>query len=151
MPIGPIPWLNVRFSFSYLIHNILLDCPKTCGLCTSETCTDKNSGCDTMTSLCKNVDSMDFMIANCAKTCGFCTSSGSGCTDNVSNCAENANLCTNDAYKELMSEQCCATCDSSCSDSESSCSIWVANGFCSSDLYTPTQKKQYCAKSCNLC
>uniref|UniRef100_A0A0K0DQM4 ShKT domain-containing protein n=1 Tax=Angiostrongylus cantonensis TaxID=6313 RepID=A0A0K0DQM4_ANGCA len=32
-----------------------------------------------------------------------------------------------------------------------SCSLWVANGFCTSTFYTEEKKRQYCGKACNLC
>lgn len=32
-----------------------------------------------------------------------------------------------------------------------SCPSWVPNGFCTSPSYACEQKRQYCAKSCNLC
>ena len=38
-----------------------------------------------------------------------------------------------------------------CIDSSSSCTSWVASGFCSSSFYTATQKMQFCKLSCNLC
>ena len=140
---------------------LFLDCPKTCGLCTNGTCRDLNSGCNTMTALCKHVDWIDYMTTNCARTCDVCsTDTGSNCSDIATNCVQNANLCTDSVYRELMSQQCCATCSGasgggsgggSCSDSDSNCANWVNNGFCSNSFYTSDQKRQYCGRSCNLC
>jgi len=133
-------------------------CPKTCGLCDSGTCSDLNSGCNTVASLCKNVDFIDYMRTNCARTCDYCTSSSNTCRDIATNCAQNANLCTNATYRTLMQQQCCGTCSTassspavSCTDADSNCASWVRNGFCSNSFYTAAQKRQYCARSCNLC
>ena len=143
-------------------HEFYLDCPRTCGLCTNGTCRDINSGCNTMTPLCRHVDWIDYMTTNCARTCDVCnTTTGSNCSDIATNCAPNVGLCTNTIYRELMLSQCCATCNattatsssltSTCADTNSNCANWVRNGFCNSSFYSPAQRRQYCGRSCNLC
>ncbi|CAO4387335.1 unnamed protein product [Caenorhabditis nigoni] len=38
-----------------------------------------------------------------------------------------------------------------CADTNANCPSWVANGFCTSNFYTSSQKTQYCPASCGLC
>lgn len=144
-------------------------CPQTCGLCNAATnCRDVNSGCAGMRSLCENVNFVDYMRDNCAKTCGTCTSVPTAttttttvapaCTDTATNCATNAPLCNNAVYRDLMTQKCPRTCNrcgassgTTCTDASPNCATWVRNGFCTNAFYTPAQRRESCARSCNLC
>ena len=64
MQVGALSCLNVSVSLTIRVIELLLDCPKTCGLCDSGTCTDIFSGCNTMTSLCKNVEWQTYVSQN---------------------------------------------------------------------------------------
>uniref|UniRef100_A0AC34RM18 ShKT domain-containing protein n=1 Tax=Panagrolaimus sp. JU765 TaxID=591449 RepID=A0AC34RM18_9BILA len=137
-------------------------CPATCGLCGGG-CTDAITGCTGLAALCNDVNWSTYMKTNCASTCGTCGGSPgqATCNDLATNCAANAALCSNSNYYTLMTQQCPRTCNrcggnsgnpgTPCSDSNPSCPTWVRNGFCSSNFYTAAQKRQYCARSCNLC
>uniref|UniRef100_A0A914YUK8 ShKT domain-containing protein n=1 Tax=Panagrolaimus superbus TaxID=310955 RepID=A0A914YUK8_9BILA len=107
------------------------------------------------------------MKANCQKTCRLCpaggtattASPGSGsCSDVATNCAANYGLCDNASYRDLMTQKCAKTCNrcsgsggNTCVDSNKNCATWVQNQFCTNTFYTTDQRRQYCAKSCNLC
>ncbi|CAJ0962761.1 unnamed protein product, partial [Mesorhabditis belari] len=99
----------------------------------------------------------------CAKSCGLCN-----CNDNSAQCDDwvKGGFCENPSYTVDQKKQYCAlscslcsagaattpaTTPGTCKDSSASCPTWVSNGFCTDPKYTPEQKKQYCAKSCNLC
>uniref|UniRef100_A0AC34GVE9 ShKT domain-containing protein n=1 Tax=Panagrolaimus sp. ES5 TaxID=591445 RepID=A0AC34GVE9_9BILA len=142
-------------------------CPGTCGLCTSAsaTCRDVITGCLNMRPLCNDVTFNAYMRANCQRTCLFCSTSTvttsspstSTCLDVATNCATNSGLCNNSAYLSLMTTKCPRTCNRcssvnpTCVNSNANCVNYVANGFCTSTFYSTAQKRQYCARSCNLC
>ncbi|CAI5443531.1 unnamed protein product [Caenorhabditis angaria] len=79
------------------------------------------------------------------------------------NCQLYISQCSDPNYKPLLSGKCDKTCgfcgpkltttkpNTPCVDSASNCVNWVKNGFCTNTFYNCTQRKQYCAKSCNLC
>ncbi|PIC45725.1 hypothetical protein B9Z55_005649 [Caenorhabditis nigoni] len=86
----------------------------------------------------------------------------STCADDPNtNCSQYTSLCSNPKYTPLLQQFCPKTCGFcgggstaapvSCVDSSTNCANWDKNGFCSSTFYNCAQKKQYCAKTCNLC
>ncbi|KAE9413630.1 hypothetical protein Angca_009234, partial [Angiostrongylus cantonensis] len=103
------------------------DCPAVCGFCDQQNpnCRDKVASCKNDISICRNVELQDFVKENCQATCGLCGNS----TTSASTTPSGGGTCGNLA----------------------SCSLWVANGFCTSTFYTEEKKRQYCGKACNLC
>uniref|UniRef100_A0A1I7UG79 ShKT domain-containing protein n=1 Tax=Caenorhabditis tropicalis TaxID=1561998 RepID=A0A1I7UG79_9PELO len=86
----------------------------------------------------------------------------SSCADDPNtDCSQYTSLCSNAKYGPLLHQFCSKTCGFcgggstaapvACVDSSTNCANWNTNGFCSSTFYNCTQKKQYCAKTCNLC
>jgi hypothetical protein len=170
-PVSPINCTaNVRYCRDASWTTVMQQyCPGTCGLCTSASaaCRDVNTGCMNLRQLCNDINFNTFMRANCARTCYFCsttsvttTASTATCSDVATNCAANVGLCNNSAYLTLMTQKCPRTCgrcsstssvSATCVNSNANCASWVTNGFCSNTFYTTAQKRQYCARSCNLC
>lgn len=131
------------------------------------------SDCPSRAYLCSNSLYYSFMTTQCPATCGRCsittsTGTSTSCVDltnsltGVSDCTSRAYLCNNSLYYTLMTQQCprtCGRCTTSTITStstttcgaSSSCSLWIANGFCTSTFYTTTQKMQYCGIACGLC
>ncbi|CAI5443533.1 unnamed protein product [Caenorhabditis angaria] len=79
------------------------------------------------------------------------------------NCSLYVSVCSDPRYYPLLKGKCDKTCgycgsvttttpsSTPCVDNSSNCVNWVKNGFCTNTFYNCTQRKQYCAKSCNLC
>ncbi|CAJ0948053.1 unnamed protein product, partial [Mesorhabditis belari] len=101
------------------------DCPNVCGFCLDGGCVDAAIECANDVSICRNVDTQDFVKINCKKTCGYCTSSTTG----TAGTGSTRSSCTDDAK----------------------CSSWIANGFCTSSFYTEDVKRYYCPKACGKC
>ncbi|CAI4228245.1 unnamed protein product [Auanema sp. JU1783] len=100
---------------------IASECPNACGFCLEGGCVDAIVQCANDITICRNIDLQDFVRDNCKKTCGFCTNSG------------------------------ISTTRAGCMDNGNNCVSWKNNGFCNSTFYSDIQKRQYCARSCNLC
>ena len=148
------------------IDYMTANCARTCDLCNTTTsinsssCSDIASNCAANSRLCTDSIYRSLMLQQCCATCNT-TSTTSSCSNIASNCAANSRLCVDSVYRSLMLQQCCATCSGtstssisssiSCFDTSSSCSTWARNGFCSNRFYTTAQKRQFCARSCNLC
>jgi len=156
-------------------------CPKTCALCPrpggGASCNNLAQNCTALKPYCNNPGSIgDEVRRECPKTCGTCsasnqtmngtaippggsTPSGGSCNDLATNCAQNAILCNDPTYSALMHSQCQKTCgfcngggsNGNCVDCSPNCALWVSNGFCRNNGYTDQQKRDNCAKSCNLC
>uniref|UniRef100_A0AC34FYT7 ShKT domain-containing protein n=1 Tax=Panagrolaimus sp. ES5 TaxID=591445 RepID=A0AC34FYT7_9BILA len=168
-PISPINCTaNTRYCRDASWTTVMTQyCPGTCGLCTSASasCRDINTGCLNMRPLCNDINFNTYMRANCQRTCYFCSTTSATtaspstgtCVDVATNCATNSGLCNNSAYLSLMTTKCPRTCNRcssvspTCVNTNANCVNYVANGFCTSTFYSAAQKRQYCARSCNLC
>ncbi|CAJ0585625.1 unnamed protein product, partial [Mesorhabditis spiculigera] len=104
------------------------DCPARCGFCNDGGCIDAAIECANDKSICRNVDTIDFARANCKKTCGYCEGSS---TTGVTGSTTRAYGCQD--QNPMM------------------CGKWQQNGFCQSSFYPDAQKRQYCARTCNMC
>ncbi|KAK6751638.1 hypothetical protein RB195_003201 [Necator americanus] len=115
------------------------DCPNVCGFCLTGGCVDKVIQCANDINICRQVDMQTFVKENCQRTCGYCptsTTAASAAAVTVATTAKSASataICT------------------SAVDSNANCATWYKNGFCTNTFYTLAQRKQYCAKTCNLC
>ncbi|KAF1765583.1 hypothetical protein GCK72_005535 [Caenorhabditis remanei] len=100
--------------------------------------------------------------ASDASTAASGATTASSCADDPNtDCSQYKSLCSNAKYTPLLQQFCPKTCGFcgggstsapvSCVDSSTNCANWDKNGFCSSTFYNCAQKKQYCAKTCNLC
>ncbi|UMM37793.1 hypothetical protein L5515_009452 [Caenorhabditis briggsae] len=120
-----------------LKKSAIKNCAKTCGFCclTPEfEC--KNSlfpriNCDLLTpDHCLSPIFHDYIAQDCPNYCGFC---GQGATTRMPTVIEDPlNPCWNP-------------------DTSVSCATWKEKGFCTSELYTKEQKKQYCSTTCRVC
>ncbi|CAI5452449.1 unnamed protein product [Caenorhabditis angaria] len=76
---------------------------------------------------------------------GFCSSTFYTTAQKTSYCGTSCGLCSSSATTTASSSS------SSCTDAQSACTSWAANGFCTNSFYTVAVRTQYCAKTCNLC
>ncbi|KHJ92758.1 shTK domain protein [Oesophagostomum dentatum] len=116
------------------------DCPNVCGFCLTGGCVDKVIECKNDPAICRQVDMQTFVKANCQRTCGYCPTSTTAASVTVA-------AATAATTKAASSTVTCA----SAVDTNSNCASWSKNGFCTNTFYTLAQRKQYCAKTCNLC
>ncbi|KAK6052016.1 shTK domain protein [Cooperia oncophora] len=84
------------------------------------------------------------------------TPTASSCEDDPGAKCENLKpQCLDHRYDELMDKYCpktCNRCDKlKCVDTSALCSVWNAQGFCKNTFYSDDIKKQYCARTCDLC
>ncbi|CAJ0565846.1 unnamed protein product, partial [Mesorhabditis spiculigera] len=75
---------------------------------------------------------------------GFCTNTAYSIQQRQQYCARSCNLCG--APLALASST-----KTPCADTNTNCSTWIKNGFCTSTSYTLAQRQSYCGKSCKLC
>uniref|UniRef100_A0A914C0R0 ShKT domain-containing protein n=1 Tax=Acrobeloides nanus TaxID=290746 RepID=A0A914C0R0_9BILA len=90
------------------------------------------------------------------------------CVDLMKNCSKNKRFCSHKLYTAMMEKNCAKTCgfctpghkvkskakktkSKECKDSHEFCTNWAKNGFCDSERYTESYKRENCAKSCDLC
>ncbi|CAI5443530.1 unnamed protein product [Caenorhabditis angaria] len=91
------------------------------------------------------------------------TTTATYCHDEAGiDCQQYIGQCYDPKYIPLLEGKCDKTCGycgpiistpspASCVDNSQNCVIWVKNGFCTNTMYSCAQRKQYCAKSCNMC
>ncbi|KAI6198759.1 hypothetical protein M3Y96_00553400 [Aphelenchoides besseyi] len=109
-----------------------------------DSCKDKVETCDRAKNHCNDAKLQETLKKNCAKTCGFCKDgnekkeSGGKKQGGTNNAKEGGQ----DDGKQN---------DGECADESSTCSQWDKNGFCKSEYYTEEEKREKCAKTCNLC
>ncbi|CAI5439129.1 unnamed protein product [Caenorhabditis angaria] len=126
--VSDCPGLSYLCSDSTYYDVMTVQCPKTCGRCSSynSSCSDRVnpstgvSDCPSRAYLCNDSTYYDVMTYQCPSTCGRCssssTTSSSTCVDllnpstGVSDCPSRAYLCTNAVYYSLMTVQCPVTC-----------------------------------------
>ncbi|KHJ98513.1 shTK domain protein [Oesophagostomum dentatum] len=120
------------------------DCPAVCGLCLEGGCVDTVIECKNDPAICRQVDMQTFVKANCQRTCGYCPSSTTAATTPAAAITKAATVATTASGSGTK------TCPNAV-DSNASCASWANNGFCKNEFYTLAQRKQYCAKTCNLC
>ncbi|VDO84119.1 unnamed protein product [Heligmosomoides polygyrus] len=106
---------------------IAQDCPSACGFCLTGGCVDTAIECANDPAICRQVDMQAFVKLNCQRTCGYCS------TLTTTTVASSSLTCL---YAV---------------DANTNCATWIKNGFCTNTFYTLAQRKQYCARSCNLC
>uniref|UniRef100_A0A914UL55 ShKT domain-containing protein n=1 Tax=Plectus sambesii TaxID=2011161 RepID=A0A914UL55_9BILA len=77
------------------------------------------------------------------------------CVDLLSDCPKNVALCNVDSYRVFMTAKCPKTCNrcsvKNCTDTNTLCTQWAAQGFCQNPLYTTAQKQLYCRATCGYC
>ncbi|KHN86762.1 hypothetical protein Tcan_07025, partial [Toxocara canis] len=112
-------------------------------------CYDLSADCSTRKEDCLKPANFSTMFESCKKTCGMCSESFV-CKDVASDCAHYIDLCNDPAYEGLQKycRSSCGLCNSPvCYDNIPTCN----ETFCNSPNYTNEQKKDNCAKTCNLC
>ncbi|EFO83096.1 hypothetical protein CRE_12942 [Caenorhabditis remanei] len=112
-------------------------------------------------------------IASCPRTCGMCClTSAFNCTNSPSprlNCETiQPRQCVSPVWREVIAQDCptaCGFCDYYSPpkvtvdpnvpclnpDKTDACTTWAALGFCTSELFTYAQKKEYCSNTCKIC
>uniref|UniRef100_A0A914UMG3 ShKT domain-containing protein n=1 Tax=Plectus sambesii TaxID=2011161 RepID=A0A914UMG3_9BILA len=77
------------------------------------------------------------------------------CVDQLSDCPKNVALCNVDSYRVFMTAKCPKTCNrcvvTNCTDANTLCTQWAAQGFCQSSFYTTAHKQTYCRATCGYC
>uniref|UniRef100_A0A914UNH0 ShKT domain-containing protein n=1 Tax=Plectus sambesii TaxID=2011161 RepID=A0A914UNH0_9BILA len=77
------------------------------------------------------------------------------CVDLLSDCPKNVALCNVDSYRVFMTAKCPKTCNrcvvTNCTDANTLCTQWAAQGFCQSSFYTTAHKQTYCRATCGYC
>ncbi|CAI4230709.1 unnamed protein product [Auanema sp. JU1783] len=85
------------------------DCPKTCGLCSTERCKDEIDNCNSV--MCITIGMELFVKENCRRTCAYCDmeSVKLQCFDTNSNCGEwlKNGFCSNSHYSEAQKRRHC--------------------------------------------
>ncbi|EPB80843.1 shTK domain protein [Ancylostoma ceylanicum] len=114
------------------------DCPAVCGLCLEGGCVDTVIECKNDITICRNVDMQDFVKANCQRTCGYCPA--------ATTAASAVTGATTRASGSSGGVKCPNAVDNS-----PNCPSWVKNGYCTNSFYTVENRKQNCAKSCDVC
>ncbi|KHJ92435.1 shTK domain protein [Oesophagostomum dentatum] len=121
------------------------DCPAVCGLCLEGGCVDVAIECKNDPAICRQVDMQDFVKVNCQRTCGYCSSSTTVASTTAAGVTQGVTVASTAAGGSNT-----GNCPNAV-DSSSSCTNWAKNGFCTNEFYTAEQRKQNCAKTCNLC
>ncbi|VDP02938.1 unnamed protein product [Heligmosomoides polygyrus] len=141
-------------------------CPKSCGYCCESPdykCSNVDFPrvkCSTVTqSQCKDATWRTILAEDCPNVCGFCLSGG--CVDTAVECANDPSICRQvDMQAFVNCQKTCGYCSSSTTVAgvtglslfpPQPCATWAKNGFCNNTFYTVAQRKQNCAKTCNLC
>ncbi|KAI1707323.1 shK domain-like domain-containing protein [Ditylenchus destructor] len=181
-----------------------ISCRSTCGLCnqplppdpTRPGCIDKVN-CAPWKKYCTDPKYEKDLKENCARTCDFCvkgmnvtttttlsplmaTVAGTGAAvDLGQNCQANIDMCNNPLFRQIMQENCAATCRNAppapagttatlapvigrdisdlldgldCVDANPNCATWERRrNFCTSTFYTSQSKEDTCAKTCGYC
>uniref|UniRef100_A0A914VW97 ShKT domain-containing protein n=1 Tax=Plectus sambesii TaxID=2011161 RepID=A0A914VW97_9BILA len=90
----------------------------------------------------------------CSKaTTAITTTAAPPCVDLLSDCPKNVAQCTVNSYRVFMTTNCPKTCGRCglCTDANTLCTQWAAQGFCENPFYTTAQKQTYCRATCGYC
>uniref|UniRef100_A0A914W4C7 ShKT domain-containing protein n=1 Tax=Plectus sambesii TaxID=2011161 RepID=A0A914W4C7_9BILA len=83
------------------------------------------------------------------------TTAAPPCADQLSDCLKNVAKCTVNSYRVFMTTYCPKTCGrcgvKNCTDANTLCTQWAAQGFCENSFYTTAQKQANCRATCGYC
>ncbi|KAI6219050.1 hypothetical protein M3Y95_01125600 [Aphelenchoides besseyi] len=117
----------------------------------ADSCKDKVQTCDRAKNYCKDAKLQETLKKNCAKTCGHCKGGDNQKESDGKKESGDKKKGGKENAKEQGDEDEGKQNDGECADESSTCPQWDKNGFCKSEYYTEEEKREKCAKTCNLC